>query len=258
MRLNDIELTILVKGRPITEYPHNDQVFVEGRAGSEYEIEVRNHSYQRVEAVLSVDGLSVTDGKPAGTQSQGYLISSRGVVRIPGWTLTGATVAKFAFAGKQESYSAQTGQDTRNVGVIGAMVFREKLRPWVPPITISTPSYSPSFRGIAPTPFYGVATSSAGWSGSGTTMNSTVDAQSFNSAGSMQQQSLGTAFGDATTFATTTVAFERGDLLVTLLCHYDERRGLRARGVKIERRKPHPTPQAFPAMGCQPPPGWRG
>ncbi len=129
MNHNQIELAVLVKGRPITEYNHRGQVFIEGRAESEYEIEIRNNSYGRVEAVLSVDGMSVIDGKAAGVQSSGYLIEARQSIRIPGWTLDKDNVAKFAFSGKGESYATQMTGDARNNGVIGVMAFAEKSMP---------------------------------------------------------------------------------------------------------------------------------
>lgn len=260
MRLNDIELTILVKGRPITEYSHDAQTFVEGRGGSEYEIELRNHTWQRLEAVLSVDGLSVIDGKPAGAQSQGYLVEGRGTIRIPGWMVNAQTAAKFAFSSMSQSYAEQSGGDGRNNGVIGAMVFREKVKPYVPPVIYTSLSASPTIGN----PIYG---SSVNYS---IMRNATLSADAPRGIASSAsasanvdtyaEQSLGTAFGDATSFATRTVSFERGDLLTTLLCYYDEKRGLKARGIKIERpakRKPA-QPQAFPAAGCVPPPGWHG
>lgn len=272
MRLNDIELTILVKGRPITEYSHEGLTFVEGRGGSEYEIELRNHTWQRLEAVLSVDGLSVIDGKPAGAQSQGYLVQGRGVIRIPGWMVNAQTVAKFAFSGMKQSYAQQSGGDGRNNGVIGAMVFREKPRPVFLMNTYASPIATSAASPTIGTPFYGSVSynTAPSASASPTMQNSmrsaTLSADSVRGIAcsgelhSLAAQSLGTAFGEATNFATRTVEFERGDLLTTLSCYYDEKRGLKQRGIKIERptkRKPA-QPQAFPAMGCTPPPGWQG
>jgi hypothetical protein len=268
-----IQLTILVKGRPITEYAHQGLTFVEGRAGSEYEIEVRNHTWQRVEAVLSVDGLSVIDGKPAGNQSQGYLIESRGVIRIPGWMLNAATVAKFAFSATEQSYTSESGGDTKNNGVIGAMVFREKVSYPYPVYTFN------STTGTAPNYLGGITTSGSmdarprGITSSGSMADTAIAStimqncaqQSTASVATPQadtfvQQSLGTAFGESSGFATRTVSFERGVMLTTLLCYYDNAKGLRARGIQMPRRsKPKPKqPQAFPLTHCQPPQGWKG
>lgn len=247
--INNIEMTILVKGRPIQEYPHEGTTFVEGRAGSEYEIEIRNHTHQRVEAILSVDGLSVIDGKPAGHQSQGYMIDAKDVIRIPGWMLNSASVAKFAFSGTQQSYTAQSGGDLRNNGVIGAMVFREVVQP-VP--WHYAPNLHSNMRGIA----CGGSSENILISNS---VGSTLSSNAVSSSGIGVEQSLGTAFGESRDFATKTVSFKRGEQFATLLCYYDERRGLKERGIKMERRSRAKAsqPQAFPATGCQPPPGWR-
>lgn len=257
MLLSNIELTIRVKGRPIIEYRHNGQTFVEGRPGSEYEIELHNQTFGRVEAILSVDGLSIIDGQPAGTQSRGYLINARDSLRIPGWTLNNAAVAKFAFAAQQSSYAAQSGQDTRNVGVIGAMVFQERQA--IP--VLNTATYNDWFLRSLPA---GVTLSSNSMS------NPSLQSQAIYTQNMVSPQnmasaspeaaggSLGTAFGSAQTFATKQVQFERAGLLATLLCYYDDRRGLRARGINLTRYTPQPAPQAFPATGCRPPPNWNG
>jgi hypothetical protein len=258
---------VLVNNRPITEYPHLGKVYVEGRAGSEYQIEVRNNSYQRIEAVISVDGLSVLDGKPAGMQSSGYVVKAYETLRVPGWTLDNKTVAKFGFAGKDGSYASQMTGDTRNNGVIGVMVFREKIH-WktYTPTTLytSSPSYTsgvqwganyPSTMNLSATSMSANAASDFAATGMATaSVAPTSDSVS---------QSLGTAFGDATGFATTCVTFMRADgAPVILTLYYDERRGLKARGIKIGRpfkAEAQPLPQAFPAgIGCSPPPNWRG
>ncbi len=103
MLFNQYEVRVLIKGRPITEYTHNGQVFIEGRDGSNFEIEFKNLTPNRVEAVLSVDGLSIIDGKDAGPLSSGYVVGPHETIRIPGWKLTDEQVAAFQFAGKRGS-----------------------------------------------------------------------------------------------------------------------------------------------------------
>lgn len=285
MRLNDIELTIFVKNRPITEYPLLEQMFVEGRAGSEYEIEVRNHTLQRIEAVISVDGLSVLDGKPAGAASRGYLVGACNTLRIPGWTLNTQSVAKFTFAGKQASYVGQMTGDTRNTGVIGLMAYREKINYHLQSILCSagssypysTPMYNSQrgteisnqreklSRGIAP---QSQQSSSLGIAPSYNAASNASSSECKTSGGVIHdgmittnyvEQSLGTAFGGAQSFATTTVRFERDGVICTMVMGYDEKRGLKARGIRFERRrKSAAMPQAFPGIGCSPPPGWQG
>ncbi len=284
MNTNNIELRILVKGRPIAEYFHRGQTFVEGRSGSAYEIELRNANPFRVEAVISVDGLSVLDGKPpafasnGALSSSGYLIDARENLRVPGWMLNDQQAAAFEFAAKTASYATAMTGHARNNGVIGVMAFRERARsyaaaawsgvmdapPW--PLLVNThlPSalYGSSVMGV------GVCqtNSSLNVAGAGVLrgvpMNvATQQAATANST-MPAEHSLGTGFGRATDFATTTVTFERGDLHTMMVIYYANARDLKARGIDVGRRreKVAPLPQAFPGMqvGCAPPSNWRG
>jgi len=127
-----LRVSILVKGRAIDEYRISDgRTFVEGRDGSDYEIEIENLSSKRRLVVVSVDGLGVMTGKEASMNDKGYLVSSREVLRIPGWRLDSGSVAQFVFGDKKHSYAASTG-NAANVGVIGVAAFNEK-EVYVPP-----------------------------------------------------------------------------------------------------------------------------
>lgn len=172
MNWNNCEIRVLVKGRPVTEYAHMGNVFIEGREGSDFEIEFINRNAFRVEAVISVDGLSVLDGKDAGVHSSGYLVDGNSSIRIPGWKLNEQQAASFFFSGKGESYATQATGAARNNGVIGAMVFKEK-------VNYSTYSqHNNVFRGIVKgTPHF-----SSGASAGGYVMGSTADmVQQWNS-----------------------------------------------------------------------------
>jgi hypothetical protein len=66
------------------------------------------------------------------------------------------------------------------------------------------------------------------------------------------EQTLGTGFGDASTFETTTVDFERGDMIALFELFYDDAQGLKRRGIDVRRGAPA-RPSAFPAdepKGC--------
>jgi hypothetical protein len=285
MQSHGIEMIVLVKNRAIFEYQHNNQVFIEGRQGSNYEIELRNHTLARVQAILSVDGLSVIDGQKAGANSRSYLIEPGVPLRIPGWLINEQNAAKFAFAGKQDSYASQISDgQTRNIGVIGVLVYTEKMALSYPTYpTFQNPFYTwnihsglptsnplsgtgvwDSPRGIAcssnisnATPFIGTAFSNKTMNQQVSDYNASVAAPAVAKGGA--QQSLGTAFGEQTQFATRSVAFDRGEQLIIMSLYYDSIMGLRHKGVPIERRgkgKAQRPPEAFPGM-CQPPRGWR-
>src|SRR5258708_941712 len=114
----EFELYVLVGGKPIKEYFHESSTFVEGRAGSEYTVRVRNGMSSRACFVLSIDGLSVLDGQEASDKSSGYVLNAGETLDVLCYKVDDGTGAKFMFGTKDESYSAQIGKGTDNVGVI--------------------------------------------------------------------------------------------------------------------------------------------
>lgn len=252
MKINNIEFSVRVKGNRVREFiaPATQQIFIEGRQNSEFSIEVKNNTASDVLAVLSVDGLSVIDGKPASSSGGGYVVKAHSTLDIEGWRVDSGSVAKFIFAGKtghsDDSYVAQIGGDTANKGVIGLAVFAEEYRP------------REAFRGIAPSSI------SKGWShnqpsgimfASSMASNTPVGSRSLRSTASPVEQSLGAGFGDATDFRTETVQFKRGDLIGMGVIRYDDRKGLEARGIRFDFGEPNPFPAD--SQGCRPPEGWK-
>lgn len=285
MNQNNIELRLLVKGKPISEYYHNGSIFVEGREGSPYEIEITNRNPHRVEAIISVDGLSIIDGKEASDTSAGYLLNAHETIRVPGWKLDDRSVAAFVFGGKGGSYAAQSTGSARNTGVIGVMAFREQAAR----VHIN----SNGFYGASPFPqdMMGYSTcggtlSMAAPSGAifrnasntlgghvetfnavgatATSLRSATGSRTLSkSAVTASVNNLGTGFGEQTEYATHEVSFNRGDLHCMSVLYYDNARGLKARGIQVSRpsrTRYNQQPQAFPGMsrGCTPPPGWNG
>ena len=116
-------------GRPLPGFFAGGHTYAIGEAGQRYTIIVNNHSDYRVEAVASVDGLDVLDGKAADFAKRGYLVSGlgqRGDRRLP--TDAATHVAAFRFGSVRDSYAARTGTD-RNVGVIGVAFFAPRGAP---------------------------------------------------------------------------------------------------------------------------------
>lgn len=109
--------------------------YVVGEAGRRYTIVIRNRTQNRLECVVSVDGLDVLDGKAASFSKRGYLVDPQGEVEIDGFRQSMDTVAAFRFGSVRGSYANQKHGDTRNVGVIGVAVFHERgtnPAPWTP------------------------------------------------------------------------------------------------------------------------------
>lgn len=120
------ELEVIIHGRPAREYLREAKTFIEGRRGTEFNIRVRNNSHRRACVVLSVDGLSVMNGKIASKEDGAYIINSHQYVDVPGWRLDNKDVAKFYFADLPNSYASQMDKP-QNIGVIGGAIFYERM-----------------------------------------------------------------------------------------------------------------------------------
>ncbi len=139
------EVQVLVDGVPAPTFFHAGESFTLGQLGARYTLRVWNRSGRRVEAVASVDGLDVIDGKAGDfRKKRGYLVPAWGHVDIDGWRLSERQAAAFRFSTVADSYAGRTGS-ARNVGVIGVAVFPER---------IYQPAPRPP-RPIYPQPFYG-------------------------------------------------------------------------------------------------------
>ena len=145
------EVEVLVDGGAAPTYAHDGETYVMGQLGARYTLRVHNHSGRRVEAVVSVDGRDVIDGKPAELRNKrGYLVPAYGQLDIDGWRISRAEAAAFRFSTVPESYAARTG-NAREVGVIGVAVFPERYVP--PPSPIARrplPIYPQYDYGTAP------------------------------------------------------------------------------------------------------------
>ena len=112
-------------------YGGKPRAFVVGSRDSNYSIVLKNRCKSRLEVVLSVDGLDVIDGNPAGFSKRGYVIGSGETLEVKGWRTSPETVARFNFSTVSGSHANLTHGDHRNVGVIGLAVFTEEgVDPW--------------------------------------------------------------------------------------------------------------------------------
>jgi hypothetical protein len=122
-------------GVPLPVLARGARQYVEGREGQRYAIEIENRGPVRVEAVATVDGLDVFDGRPGALDKRGYVLEPWSTFRIDGFRQNLGEVAAFRFGAVSESYAAQKGDD-RNVGVIGVAFFGERGAPpasWLGP-----------------------------------------------------------------------------------------------------------------------------
>jgi hypothetical protein len=284
------ELTVLVDGVPARSYYHDGESFVLGQLGSRYTLRVSNHTGRRIEAVVSVDGRDVIDGRPADFRGKrGYLVNAWGSIDIDGWRISHAEAAAFRFSSVPNSYAARTGS-AREVGVVGVAIFPERVIP--PPYAYRRYPYSPytpdyrfeddrSAEGAAPgksadaspppeaapTPHAAPSPApSAGEPGRGA-LGSRDEAQA-----SRARPGLGTEYGEAVSSPIYEVQFVRANATnpsALLGVRYNDYDGLLAMGIRVDddpmtcygfgdsdlRRTAEPFP-ATAGRFAAPPAGW--
>lgn len=232
------ELEVLVDGLPARSFEQRGESYVLGSEGRRYVLRVHNRSARRVEAVVTVDGLDVIDGKPGDYKNKrGYLIDAYGSVDIDGWRLSQREAAAFRFAPIAESYAAKTGS-ARNVGVIGVAVFPERRIPAPRPTYVPAPWRDSS----EPLDGLGAARESAAASPPSAADESHA-ASSAGPAGRTEgsarrsRSGLGTEFGEAVSSTIHEVQFVRANAsqpAAVLGARYNDRAGLYALGIDVD------------------------
>lgn len=261
-------LDVLVHGSSAKQYFHDSKFYVEGRQGSEFTVSLSNNTGKRVLAVLTVDGLSVIDGKDGSFKSQGYILDPWQLVKVPGWRLNDKKVAAFEFTRSDKSYASSKGKGI-NSGVIGCAFYYEKE--W-PTVTLTkSPDYWPFKPKQEPWVPNGSGHSPHWYSSSGSTgMNvntsnsyaaqSTGTSSSFSLPLSVRSGSLGTGFGEEKQHKVIKSGFERSsDAPAEILTvYYDSGEGLTKRGIDLSGNIEIASP--FPKEDlngyCKPPVGW--
>src|SRR3970040_215296 len=98
-------------GRALPVYQQGGRFYMMGAVGQRYTIRVTNPTARRVEAVVSVDGLDVIDGRIADFRSKrGYVVPAYGELRVDGWRTSTTHVAAFRFSSVSNSYPGRKGQ----------------------------------------------------------------------------------------------------------------------------------------------------
>ena len=290
MKQELFELSVAVPsargGTKIPEFGHKGLTYVEGRAGQNYTIKLRNDSACAVLAVVSIDGLSVLDGTPCTPQSRGHVIPAYSCVEIDGWRTSLSEVHAFSFERKAKSYAKSMQNSTSNCGVISALIFSEKqpvcasnnqpvvIRedhhhypnpPWVWPTQPKPWWETQPTCGDTPVCVWNAST--VGTAATCTPPITTINSMSFtgssdNSAGPAQSDipdfKIGTGWGAAKISEVTTTGFDRDRHLATLTVYYAEAKDLKKAGVPMTKTvKVTPPdapvlPQAFSGF-CKPP-----
>lgn len=212
-------------GETLPLYRHQGQLWVAGKPGDRYAVQISNRSGGRLLGVVSVDGVNVISGDTAATNQRGYVLSPGGAVDIAGWRKSDQDVAAFYFTALDNSYAARTHRPD-NVGVIGIAAFRE----YQPPVVMNeatADSANVAQRSAAPA------------------------AAPLAKA----ESRLGTGHGERIYAPVQSVEFRRAsetpDEIITV--RYDSYANLVARGI-IPTPHRQPTPNAFPGCNYVPDP----
>lgn len=219
-------------GSVLPTYQHQGRTYVLGAIGQRYLVRVRNHSHRRIEALVSVDGRDVIDGRPSDWEKRGYLVEAHGQLTIDGFRLSQSSVAAFRFSSVPRSYAARMG-DTRDVGVIGLAVFPER-RPRPQPL--APIPYPPLYRDRT-SPDGDLGRSSESESAPATA-GAPMDKAAPESRRA-ERPGLGTEFGEEHDSHVTEVPFERASARpeAVLAMRYNDRAGLLALGIDVDGRR---------------------
>jgi hypothetical protein len=254
-------------GRPLRTFWKGGTRFALGEQGRRYAVRIVNHTNERVEAVLSVDGRDAVSGRRASyLKERGYLIGPHDSVVVKGFRRSTSEVATFRFTSPDDSYSSRMGTP-ENVGVIGVAIFPEAVRRARRPLWLRE----------RPAPSSGGADASsrapkAGDSYEGHGAAAERSAPSTRGAGARprayappsrdEENNLGTQYGEHRQSRVNEVSFARRDPRrpeAVLTLRYDDAQGLEARGIAVYPRprppyhSPH-HPVAFPDSRFAPPP----
>lgn len=232
-------------GSDFPSFRQGGELWIAGSEGQRYNLRVQNHSNERVEVVITVDGRDVISGRLGDyVKQRGYVLDPFDTLIIEGYRQSLDNVAAFRFADLADSYSARLGTPI-HVGLIGVAAFAERtpIRRRQQPLAPLEGDPFPGEDAVASSP--SVVTGSdkdrarAERKGKGA-----GDAEGMSWAAPEEVNQLGTEYGESTYSPVEEVAFKRKhrrkpDQLLVL--HYDSMDGLRARGVVFDepvRREP--------------------
>jgi len=241
------EVSLVVNGVELPVYHHRGRAFVEGWRGQRYVVRIHNRSPRRIEAVVSVDGRDVIDGRAASLSKRGYVIQPWSSADIDGFRTSMDRVAAFRFSDVEDSYAARMGSNW-TVGVVAVAVFPERV-------------YRPRPRPLPRPPYYldrSEEKSAAPRAGA---------AGEYYGRGS--SRNLGTEFAEPRWSPVSETRFVRQDYTrpaARLAIRYDDRDGLCNLGLSF---LCHPYPPVYPPSWppayppepppgpfAEPPPGW--
>lgn len=243
---------MIIDGQPVQKIRDAGKTYLPIVKGVNFGIKITNQTHKRVTAVISVDGLSVMNGKNASHNDQGYVLGPYESTTIDGWRRGSNEIAMFEISDKEDSYASKTDRPA-NVGVIGVVFYPEKIKvvkkkmaykipeqPWVKDnVYRGGSNEQPIFSCLAEPTSKSIMCSNGPSGPCG---------QSIRSAG--------TSYGQTKEDHVTSVSFERDDRYKKfVVLYYDTVEALRAKGVPVDQYvgTPNPFPAEDSSYYCPPP-----
>ncbi|HLT38270.1 MAG TPA: hypothetical protein VK034_18420 [Enhygromyxa sp.] len=252
-------------GSDFPSFRHGGEVWIAGSEGQRYNLRLQNHSPERVEVVVTVDGRDVISGRLGDyVKQRGYVLDPFDTLVIEGYRQSLDNVAAFRFADLADSYSARLGTPV-HVGLIGVAAFSEKspVRPRQRPLAPVEGDPFPGEDAVVAPP--SMVTGSDKARARAERKGEARDGERMSWAAPEEANQLGTEYGESTFSPVEEVTFKRKhrrkpDQL--LVIHYDSMDGLRARGIVFDepRREPvrtwdrEPRPRPRDGRFAPPPP----
>jgi hypothetical protein len=235
--LADVAVINRTTGERLPIYRHGGRMYVEGRAGERYAVEMRNRTGGRILTVLSVDGVNAVTGQTAAADQTGYVLGSGDRAEIAGWRKDLNDVAAFYFTALPDSYAARTGRPD-NVGVIGVAVYKEYVEP---------PRRMPESPASPKAEIGGRLSANDAAGAAAAPYDMPAERRK------MVEDKLGTGHGERIHAPTQHTEFRRASSAPgeAITIYYDSRQNLVAQGI-IQRRSN--LPQPFPNSGFVPDP----
>jgi hypothetical protein len=126
-QVSGFDIEILVNGMPLQEYAARGTTYIEAVRESEYSVRLHNRSNRRIAVALAVDGLNSIDASSTSAhRAAKWVLDPHQSITIDGWQTSQQDARRFFFTTEDRSYGWWLGK-TENLGVIEAVVFREKV-----------------------------------------------------------------------------------------------------------------------------------
>lgn len=270
MNKAQFEVDILVDGKPVKQFFHKTNHFIEAKIGSSYSVRIKNNSYSRALAVVTVDGLNVISGLPQGNErGLGYIVSARDSLTIEGFRKNLQEVGSFEFCKKEESYCNEQGLAGNN-GVIGVRIYNEKpsntvIYNNIIPFHKTPPLYVPPFDSY-PYMSWSDNTSYSNSDGPDITVNCVIknndnpcrETRGIHfSSDCLVSMDVGTTWGKKINSGAFTSEFEAEDSFVEFIIYYNSRKNLEKMGIPFKKETVIALPKAF-CNFATPPKNWNG